>query len=1081
MARVRSTDELILNAIDYYRVALPQLDTKPGTVARDLMIDGPSIQLSRVYEELARIQNSQSIRQASGIDLDRLGANYGATRRGGSVASGVALVTFSGIDYDIPINIGDIVTANNGASFKVVQSITVSPVNENTYRATASKYRAALDLANISDEYAVEVMVESTSPGTLGNISRYALISTSIIGATGVTNASSFSGGSSSENDSLFRNRILSLFGGANTGTALAYRNAVLSDPQVIDAIVIEPGDPLMTRDGTVVNTLENGDTVIVSEGTGGKVDIYAYGFRFSEILDSYIYRDKSNRGDPTDPANDFVLGQLPGSTGKTVARRRIEDLDSGILPDQPVNNIIEVFGSSSGPNFVEKSVDNLGRVTGNYELIRDTGVYSGSPWGFDKIRFIDDRIRGFTEEQTKGRFNGQDSLTYSDVTEIGGANQNIQVINENSILSSSDRSVVFLSHTPVTAVTRVYNVNTGERYVVTDQNPDGSGPVNTTGRIIISGGTLPSHSDILQVDYTWMFDFDPDVDFDNKVRTSGSRNIDDSIDWGFSNIVSRERASVSLSGDVFRVTVTHPISSVIYTNTFSSIGTQVELVSGRLAVVTPDSVKNVVSITRDNDLAELFDTNKLDGSFTGLTIFLPTDTVANIGDIVTVVYNSTDLFVTDGVTGSFNNNIITLPSNSNLIDGEAVEVSYISNVKTILPQTLMASLPAVKNANGFDTKSQKNIGTQPSTNILDVDGSIVKNLRKAPSRLQLTIAGQISPGTITVTGSSITRIEGVLVASDSGFTQNLSSVIKVGLGMKPSDFIDPANYFISRVVSVQRVEVNDSFDILSRGYIYDIKGYSILDNELDISNSISSPSLSSLEFSIPKTSSNINYEPKIGDSFLVTFYVAKRNDSENVSFSKSGSLSTQKRFYDVKVINTSSGFISGESQAATLTVNNMNQPVSGARYSVEYDYTSPKPNERISIRYNKNSVISDSTRRIEDVRNVSADVLVKSAIPITVDIDVVIIVTNAFINSSEIVRQNVADALTTALSSSQLGTIVDESDLVSVASAVSGVDRVRVTYFNRDGEAGRVLSISAKRNEYIQPGTINVSVEKRG
>ena len=45
----------------------------------------------------------------------------------------------------------------------------------------------------------------------------------------------------------------------------------------------------------------------------------------------------------------------------------------------------------------------------------------------------------------------------------------------------------------------------TGERYTVTNQNPDGTDSINRTGRIIISGNSLPSASDILQVDYLYI------------------------------------------------------------------------------------------------------------------------------------------------------------------------------------------------------------------------------------------------------------------------------------------------------------------------------------------------------------------------------------------------------------------------------------------------------------------------------------------------------------------------------------------------------------------------------------------------
>src|SRR5690606_29072568 len=148
----------------------------------------------------------------------------------------------------------------------------------------------------------------------------------------------------------------------------------------------------------------------------------------------------------------------------------------------------------------IEKSTDSLGVVTGNYELIRDTGAFGGSPWGFDRLHFIDDRIRDLSEEQTKGRFNGQDPLTFTDVTRIDTTTQNIQVINENSNVNSANRTSIQLSHRPIKSVTRVFNLTTGERYVITSQNPDGSGSINETGRITISGNTLPAVSDTLQV-----------------------------------------------------------------------------------------------------------------------------------------------------------------------------------------------------------------------------------------------------------------------------------------------------------------------------------------------------------------------------------------------------------------------------------------------------------------------------------------------------------------------------------------------------------------------------------------------------
>jgi len=295
MVRIRGANEIILGLIDFFRVAKPLLDTKPGTVSRDVLIDGISTQVARCYEELGAIANKQSFRNSIGNDLDLLGQNFGAVRQRGAKSTGPSILTFTSLNADIPINAGDIITANNGSTFTVINSFNISPVFANTFRAIASRFRADLDFVGITDEFAVEILVQAVSPGVAGNISKYALSRTSIPNISNVTNVFPFGGGRDTEDDPTFRNRVLSIFSGANTGTALGYRNAALADVSVIDAVVIEPGDDLMRRDGTQVFEAENGDITIISEGTGGKVDVYIFGTRIQEIVDSFIVLETLN------------------------------------------------------------------------------------------------------------------------------------------------------------------------------------------------------------------------------------------------------------------------------------------------------------------------------------------------------------------------------------------------------------------------------------------------------------------------------------------------------------------------------------------------------------------------------------------------------------------------------------------------------------------------------------------------------------------------------------------------------------------------------------------------------------------
>jgi hypothetical protein len=124
--------------------------------------------------------------------------------------------------------------------------------------------------------------------------------------------------------------------------------------------------------------------------------------------------------------------------------------------------------------------------------------------------------------------------------------------------------------------------------------------------------------------------------------------------------------------------------------------------------------------------------------------------------------------------------------------------------------------------------------------------------------------------------------------------------------------------------------------------------------------------------------------------------------------------------------------------------------------------------------------LITDVTFNIENTRPINADVLAKASVSIPVDVTMNVVVTNAFINNTEIVRQNVQDAVTSALNATELGTIIDSSDLIQSAYTVDGVDRARIMYFNRTGETGSVLSIQAEKNEFILASTVTIVIENR-
>jgi len=740
MVTIRSVNEIILSLIDFFKLVQPDADTKPGTVIRDLVIDGPSNQISLVYDELSKVSNQQSFRLVVGSDLDKLAKNFGLVRKVATTSSGIALLTFNSIVATITINQGDVITAANGFSFAVANGLSIVPSQINYYKSLAAKYQNDLTFVGISDPYAVQVSITATTPGSAGNISKYALNSTTIPGISNVTNVNAFLGGNDQEDDATFRNRVLSLFSGSSIGTSLGYKNTALSTNGVIDCYVVSPGDPLMTRDGSIVTSDSQGNLTIVSEGTGGKVDIVILGTNLVQNTDSFIYQDKSNNNDPTNAKNNFVLGQIVGDANKTFNQKRIGDIAAGTLPEQPVDSIVQVTGSLSGSNFLPESIDSLGRITGNYKLIKDTGVYAGSPWGFDTFAWINNQV-SFSEDKIKGKSNGQDPVTFSDVLAIPQVQQNLSITNENSNVLNSNRSLVQLLHTPATAVTRVFNVNTGERYTIVNQNPNGTGAINTSGVVQISGNTLPSQSDVLQVDYSWVVTFDQYFDYDGLVLTNNSRVVDDSIDWGYSNLVRNEKIvfARNQSNTFFVGSTSLPINSVITAATFSEIDGYITTVTsgvltGRLAITFNNLTTQTTSVNNvfwKNTNVELYNTAQNNGSFTSVgvavglniqydtTIILPTDTKAQVGDRVTAILNQLDLFNITNSTGNFSTNQITIPVNNftTVANSFILNTAYIANVQSLV-STGITTVPFSRIGNGFTLNNSNGFNNTYASNV---------------------------------------------------------------------------------------------------------------------------------------------------------------------------------------------------------------------------------------------------------------------------------------------------------------------------------------------------------------------------
>jgi uncharacterized phage protein gp47/JayE len=1099
VAIFRTFSEIVNSIIERLRLTQPNLDTKPGTVARDLFIDVQADQLQRLHSSMLTVSQKQSPELATGKDLDRWANNFGITRRTGAPANGIVVFTVNNLNTDISIPANTVVTTRGNLQYKTIGNFVMSVAEKNRFAATATRLRSSLDLAGINDSFAIEIPVRAINSGTTGNISSLQVIEHNLRDSVRVTNLTSFNGGTNTESDSVFRARVFSVFSGANTGTAFGYRNAALGVTGVNDAIIIEPGNTLMLRDGTETIQVNDGSFRILNSGTGGKVDLYILGQQLEEIVESYIFTDRSGTGNASDERNDYILGQSTLDTTLTSEERRVLAFNNGILPQQPATAVISVIGSESGV-LAEKLVDQNGIVSGNYELIKDTNPETGgSPFGFDKIRFISSEKQVVNESIIKQSLNSVDPLRFSSIKIVNNVYQDISVNAENSKVNSVDRTIIKLNHSPVVTVSRVLNKTTGEVYVVEDQNLDPDAAINLTGEIVISGKTLPSPSDILSVNYIWRLYFDKYIDYNGKY--TGAQFVDqfvnDSIDWGTSNGIKAEVSviektndgleyQVSVSNDISRITSLY--SAITATGTVQLVqGIGGMLVNGVVLPSTEVNITNIISVKNETGV-ELYNTIKNDGSFSGKTIYLPSDSPVGSSINATVFYNKLELYTISNGDGAFSNNIITLPSSDILttnaildevdslyLTGEPIYVDYIAQISELLPSNSLTLLPingtSLSNRLFNNTLSELSGSNQPVFYNISNAGTILGTQRFGPTRLSITISSVTRAGKIKVNGETLTRLQLEVVAgtSISGLQFDLTSAIKFALSLTTF----PATFGIARVDNIESIDDSSKkFDLM--GHVLSNNTYGLGVVELDTT-------LSPTKFKLPATANNNALSFSSGEKVVVDLLVYNSNDVEELYFPGNSKVITNKVFSRVNRVSVSSGFRSpAGSLIGTIRIDPTSQPSVGLSYSSDYKFTAPIEGERLTVRYNLNRLISDVTVNLENVRCITADVLVKEAPILYVDVRGEIIVNNDFTSESNTVIENSLNSVVNLLNSSTLGSTIDYSDIINSVTSISGVDSVNISLFNESGSVGRRTYIKALNNQSIAAGDVRITAVSR-
>lgn len=300
------------------RALQPSATTQIGSVTRNLFIDLPANQLTNLYAAAQRVSLIQSLNNLSsfeGTELDDFAGNFNVVRGGSTTASGQ--VTFGS-------------SAIATALILIPAGTRVATLSTTTQASVF--FRTIEDGSIFPGQSSVTIPVEAENAGSSGNVGSgtIVILSTPILGISVVANQNPTSGGRDQESDTDFAARIKATFLANDAVTFRGIRSRALTFTNVIDALVVGAGDPLMVRGG----------------GLGGKVDLYI---------------------------------QAEAGIDRTQTDSKVFSGSNIVLDHQPVLSISSVFNETTSTAI----------SAGNFLLVTDSGDLSGSTSAQDAVMII--------------------------------------------------------------------------------------------------------------------------------------------------------------------------------------------------------------------------------------------------------------------------------------------------------------------------------------------------------------------------------------------------------------------------------------------------------------------------------------------------------------------------------------------------------------------------------------------------------------------------------------------------------------------------------------------------------------------
>jgi len=248
---IRTLTQIIDDAVTFIQSKIPALSLLVGTVARDVVIESPAQEFEKTYTELDRIQRQQTLQDATAFtdeELTNLAASYGLSRLEGAAASGNVIFRLTTFDAST----GNIIIP---AGTEVSTAVSTTTQTTISFTTTATRVFIAASAATffnpVTNFYELSAPVTAVPVGPTGNVAANTVTSivSGVNSALQLTNTLPMSGGTDAEDNTSLLSRIRTKLVGNNVGTPDGILSIVDANTQVIESLLIRPGDPELSRD----------------------------------------------------------------------------------------------------------------------------------------------------------------------------------------------------------------------------------------------------------------------------------------------------------------------------------------------------------------------------------------------------------------------------------------------------------------------------------------------------------------------------------------------------------------------------------------------------------------------------------------------------------------------------------------------------------------------------------------------------------------------------------------------------------------------------------------------------------------